>query len=211
MAARTDDARTEILRLGGRNGEQQYAQLMRAAEAYDAGRDGEAVKTLQPLRDQLPEAAAVRELLGLSLYREGRYGAAAEELEDFAKITGSIDQVPVLMDCYRAQRHWKKVAERFQKLQTSSPPPSGALATEGRIVAAGALADQGKLDEALTLLRRKDDEVKRPKEHHLRLWYALADLEERAGDLPRARALFDRIVRAEPRFADAASRRAALG
>jgi tetratricopeptide (TPR) repeat protein len=209
MAPATDDARAEILRLGGKNGEKQYTQLMRAAEAYDAGRDGEVVKTLRPLRDQLPDAASVRELLGLALYREGRYGAAVEELEAFTTMTGSADQLPVLMDCERAQRHWNKVAERFDQLQSAAP--SSALATEGRIVAAGSLADQGKLDEALTLLRRKADDVKRPKEHHLRLWYALADLEERAGNLPRARTLFDRIVRADPRFADAGARRAALG
>jgi tetratricopeptide (TPR) repeat protein len=210
MAPATDDVRAEILRFGGRDGEKHYDRLMRAAEAYDAGRDRDAVKTLERLRDQLPDAPSVRELLGLALYREGRYGAAAKELEDFTAMTGSIDQLPVLMDCYRAQRHWKKVEQRFAQLQHASPPPSGALATEGRIVAAGALADQGKLDDALNLLRRKADDVKRPKDHHLRLWYALADLEERAGDLPRARTLFDRIVRADPRFADAAARRAAL-
>ena len=52
--------------------------------------------------------------------------------------------------------------------------------------------------------------VKRPRRHHIRLWYALADLYERAGDTPRARELFGRIVAAEPDFADAAERLAAL-
>ncbi len=47
--------------------------------------------------------------------------------------------------------------------------------------------------------------------HHLRLWYALADLEERAGNIPRARMLFDRIRRHEAGFADVAERLAALG
>jgi tetratricopeptide (TPR) repeat protein len=209
MAARSEDARAEILRLGGKDGQKQYDGLLRAAEAYDAGRDREAVKILQPLRDQLPDASSVLELLGLALYREGRYAAAAKVLEDFTRLTGSVDQLPVLMDCYRAQRRWRQVDVRFQALQAASPP--SALATEGRIVAAGALADQGKLDEALTLLRRKADDMRRPKEHHLRLWYALADLEERAGNLPQARTLFDRIVKHDPRFADATTRRAALG
>ena len=48
-------------------------------------------------------------------------------------------------------------------------------------------------------------------EHHLRLWYALADLYERAGDLPRARELFDRVREHDAAFADVAERLAALG
>ncbi|CAB4798885.1 unannotated protein [freshwater metagenome] len=46
--------------------------------------------------------------------------------------------------------------------------------------------------------------------HHLRLWYALADLEERAGNIPAARARFDRIRQHDAGFADVAERLAAL-
>jgi hypothetical protein len=46
--------------------------------------------------------------------------------------------------------------------------------------------------------------------HHARLWYALADLYERAGDAPKARDLFSRVVAAQPDLADAAERLAAL-
>ena len=53
-------------------------------------------------------------------------------------------------------------------------------------------------------------QVKRPKAHHIRLWYALADLYERAGDTPKARELFKKVVANEPDFADAAERAAAL-
>ena len=42
--------------------------------------------------------------------------------------------------------------------------------------------------------------------HHARLWYALADLYERAGDAPKARELFGRVVAVEPGLADAAER-----
>jgi hypothetical protein len=38
------------------------------------------------------------------------------------------------------------------------------------------------------------------------MWYALADLYERAGDMVRSRQLFERIVDADPGFADAAAR-----
>jgi hypothetical protein len=61
------------------------------------------------------------------------------------------------------------------------------------------------------VLRRRAEPVRDPKEHHLRLWYALADLEERAGNVPRARELFDRVRRADPQYVDVAERWAALG
>jgi MFS family permease len=79
------------------------------------------------------------------------------------------------------------------------------------IFAAGALADQGKLAEAIALLEKRSGEVRRVQEHHLRAWYALADLKERAGDLPGARSLFERVRTQDPQFADVAERLAALG
>ena len=82
--------------------------------------------------------------------------------------------------------------------------------TEGRIVAAGALADQGKLEQAIKLLERAPGTPKRILPHHLRLWYSLADLHERAGDIPAARALFRKISAQDPSFVDVAERLAAL-
>ena len=78
-------------------------------------------------------------------------------------------------------------------------------------MAAGALADQGRTDEAIALLEHGRLTAKRPREHHLRLWYALADLYERAGDMPRARELFRRITEHERDFADSAERLSGLG
>ncbi len=144
----------------------------------------------------------------MTQYRIGNYRAAAKELEAFVELTGSVEQHPVLMDCYRAQHRWARVDEFWQELAEASP--SAELVTEGRIVAAGALADQGRLQDAIELLARKARSVKRPREHHLRLWYALADLEERAGDHARARALFERIAAHDAGFADVRSRRRSL-
>ena len=95
------------------------------------------------------------------------------------------------MDCWRAQRRFDKVEELWTELAQSSP--SGALVTEGRIVLAGAYADAGRLQLAIETLARRADDVKRVEEFHLRLWYALADLYERAGEIPRAREFFGRV------------------
>ena len=85
----------------------------------------------------------MRELLGLVHYRLGQYPAATRELLAFADLTGSVEQHPVLMDCWRAQRRYDKVEELWEELAQSSP--SGALVTEGRIVLAGAQADSGRV------------------------------------------------------------------
>ena len=74
-------------------------ELARAAEAVNAGHERDAARILRPLRDAYPDAAAVRELLGLVHYRLGQYPAAAKELGAFADLTGSVEQHPVLMDC----------------------------------------------------------------------------------------------------------------
>ena len=68
----------------------------------------------------------------------------------------------------------------------------------------GRLAGRPRQDlaGAIQLLEQGWRFPKRPKVHHLRRAYALADLYERAGDVGRARELFGRIRAADPSFAD---------
>ena len=47
---------------------------------------------------------------------------------------------------------------------------------------------------------------KKTRDHHLRSLYALADLRERAGEVPAARTLFRRIQVVAPDFADVSER-----
>jgi hypothetical protein len=205
---RSTEAADELARIAGRDATRAQDQLAKAAEAYTAGRERDAARLLRPLRDAYPDAAAVRELLGLVHYRLGQYPAASKELTAFADLTGSVEQHPVLMDCWRAQHRYRKVDELWRELANASP--SAALVTEGRIVLAGSLADDGRLDEAIATLERRGADAKRVQDHHLRLWYALADLYERAGEVPRARELFERVARHDPAFADVAERLAAI-
>jgi len=151
----------------------------------------------------------VRELLGLIRYRQGRWRPAIKELEAYGQLTGAVDQNAVLADRYPAIGDHDRVAALWEELRAVSP---GAEAvTEGRIVAAGSLADQGRLTDAIALLARGWRWPQRPAMHHLRRAYALADLYERAGDLPAARELFTRVASHEPDLGDAAVRAASLG
>lgn len=206
---RTSEAGDELARIAGRGAKHAQTDLAKAAEAFTAGRERDAARILRPLRDAYPDAGSVRELLGLSQYRLGQYAAATKELEAFVEITNSVEQHPVLMDCARALGKHRRVDELWEELAAASP--SGALVTEGRIVYAGSLADQGRLTEAISTLDRRVGQPNRVQEHHVRVWYALADLYERAGDLPKARDLFLRIRNYDAGFADAAERLATLG
>jgi tetratricopeptide (TPR) repeat protein len=198
----------ELRRVAGRGASRALQDLERAADAFNAGHEREALRILRPLREAYPDVAAIRELLGLCHYRLGQFPAAARELGTFADLTGSVDQHPVLMDCARSQKRYPRVESLWDELSAASP--GGALVTEGRIVLAGSLADRGRLREAIALLERRANGVQRPADHHLRLWYALGDLFERSGDLPRARELFDRVRRRDATFADVAERLVAL-
>ncbi len=145
---------------------------------------------------------------GLAHYRLGNYAAAAKELDAFVELTDSVEQHPVLMDAMRAMGKYRRVDVLWEELAAASP--SSALVTEGRIVLAGTLADRGKVRDAIAVLDRRGADARRVQEHHLRLWYALADLYERAGEIPKARELFLRIRKHDAGFADVAERLAAL-
>ena len=205
---KTTEATDELARLAGRDARRALEQLARAADAYTAGRERDAMRLLRPLRDAYPDAGAVRELLGLCHYRIGQYQAAAKELDAFVALTDAVEQHPVLMDCARALGKYRRVDELWEELAAASP--SGALITEGRIVLAGSRADRGRLREAIATLERRAAEPPHVQEHHLRSWYALADLYERAGEIPTARTLFLRVRRHDAAFADVAERLAAL-
>ena len=53
--------------------------------------------------------------------------------------------------------------------------------------------------------------LRNPSNRHVRQWYLLADLYERAGDLPRAREFFERVLRVDREAYDVTERLIGLG
>jgi tetratricopeptide (TPR) repeat protein len=184
-------------------------KLADAVRSFERDHFDEARQLLQPVADEAPTAPSVRELLGLTYYRLGRWRQAVRELEAFAELSSSTSSAPMLADAYRALGNHTRVQELWEEIRSVSEDP--AVVAEGRIVAAGSLADQGRLADAIALLEKGRLSAKRPEDHHLRLWYALADLYERAGEVPRARDLFERVARHDPTLVDVVARRQALG
>jgi tetratricopeptide (TPR) repeat protein len=184
-------------------------RLTSAADALDRGRYADARRMVQPVLRDLPDLAFGHEIAGLALYRLGQWRKAAAELEMSRELAATVQHNAVLMDCYRAMRRYHEVEQLWKELREASPEP--ALMAEGRIVAAGALADQNDLAGALKVMQKATEVPKKPKEHHLRQWYVLADLYDRSGDVIKARRYFSLVAGVDREFADVADRLRSLG
>jgi tetratricopeptide (TPR) repeat protein len=210
LASLPDAVLTELIEaVGSRRGERAAVQLATAKEHFERDRFRDARSMLAELAEVAPGASAVRELLGLSLYRLGRFAEAARELETYGDLTGANDELHVLADCHRALKHHSRVDELWEELAAASPSADSVM--EGRIVRAGSLADRGQTAEAIAFLEEATTKpVKRLQARHLRLWYALGDLYDRAGEVNRARSLFKRVASEDNNFADVRDRIEAL-
>jgi tetratricopeptide (TPR) repeat protein len=191
--------------------EKMVATLTRAAEAYDRKRFDEALRLGRIVADATPGVAPVRELTGLAAYRAERWSMAKIHLKAYFTITGDPQHLPLVMDCDRANHRYRAVEKDFALLEAGEP--TAEVLVEGRIVMASALADQQNYAEAIALLTRAGatKQLRNPSYRHVRLWYALADVFDRAGDVVSARELFARVVIAEPDAYDAAARLGELG
>lgn len=185
--------------------------LTRAAEAYDRKRYEEALRLGRIVADATPGVAAVRELTGLAAYRAERWAMAKIHLRAYFVISEDPEHLPLVMDADRANHRYRAVEKTFDELLDHEP--SAEVLAEGRIVMASTWADQQRYDEAIELLTKAGaaKQLRNPSYRHVRLWYALADVYDRAGDTTAAREMFSRIVIAEPEAYDAVDRLAELG
>ncbi len=184
-------------------------RLATAADALDRGRFDDARRMVQPVLRELPNMAFGHEIAGLAFYRTGQWRKAAAELELARQLDRTLNHHAVLADCYRALKRYDLVEQLWLELREGSPGP--ALMAEGRIVAAGAMADRGNLKGALKLMERAGEVPKKVREHHLRQWYVLGDLHDRSGDIIKARRFFGMIAELDSDFADVTDRLRGLG
>ncbi|MGB0113702.1 MAG: hypothetical protein WBP59_10815 [Ilumatobacteraceae bacterium] len=195
--------------LGQQRGARLTERLAQASEALDRERFQEAQRIAQSIAKEAPSVAAAHELSGLANYRLGRYKQAASSLEVAQELHENPELLPVIADCYRAQRRWAAGERTWQAIKAASP--SHEIMAEGRIVAAGALADQDDLRGAIELMEPATKRPKAVREFHLRQWYVLGDLYDRVGDPIAARRWFGMIAEFDSDFADVESRLRGLG
>ncbi len=179
-----------------------------AAIAYEKDRYGDAVKYLNEVLKIDSENLDAMELLGLCYYRQGNWVQAIDILEEFTQKSGSLNQLPVVADCFRGLGYINQVKRIYKRL--SSSRASKEVIAEGRIIMASALGDQERYSQAIEIFSKLPKTSKSPSESLLRQWYVLADLYEKSGDIPRARDLFTKIANHDPELADVAERAVAL-
>jgi tetratricopeptide (TPR) repeat protein len=151
----------------------------------------------------------VHEVVGLAAYRLGRWKQAVAALESAQALHPTVELLPVLADGYRALRRWEDVDRVWADVRASSPAQE--ILAEARIVAAGADADRGDLQAALRTMAKAKQMPRRVRDHHLRQWYMLGDLYDRAGDPLEATHWFELVARHDAEFVDVADRLRALG
>jgi tetratricopeptide (TPR) repeat protein len=175
-------------------------ELNMAIKFYE---DDDYSKALKVLRS-LPKSLETAELIGLCYYRQGYWLLAIKELELFEESSGTGEELPTIADCYRALGNFDKVMSIWDKIRTKGVEKE--IYYEARLVVAGALADQDRLDEAIDLLLPGEKFIKNPKLRHLRTWYMLGDLYERKGNYVKAKTYFSRVFQFDPQLADVKER-----
>lgn len=180
------------------------ALVASALEAYAADEYLKAATILEQVKQISSRSGRVRETLGLAYYHADHWQEAARELLAARRMTGSSAQNHVIADAYRALGRPERSLEICDEVRRDAVDPE--VWAEVTIVAASALADQGKLEQALARLTRAELEPKAVEPHHLRLWYVRADLLERMGRRADAKRGWDRIMAEDPAFFDVAER-----
>ena len=189
---------------------QAAARLERAVQLLERGDARGAAAEARKAKAFAPRSASVREVLGMALYEQGSWREALSELQTYRRISGRADQNHLIADADRALGRPERAVPLAEEALAARGVPIEARA-EAVIVAASALADMGRFDQALGLLRRvrTRDDVARPEV--IRVWYVIADVLQRAGRPREAAEQFRKIMRHDPGAYDVAERIAQLG
>ena len=190
--------------------DQAIARLERAVELLGRGDSKGAASEAAKAKALAPRSAAVREVLGMALYGQERWQEALAEMQTYRRMSGRADQNHIIADCHRGLGHPERAVPLAEEALAARGVPLAAKA-EAVIVAASALADMRRFDQALGLLRRVKtrDEVAGPEV--LRVWYVIGSVLENAGRPQDAAREFGKILRHDPSAFDVAERLARLG
>jgi tetratricopeptide (TPR) repeat protein len=117
--------------------------------------------------------AAVREAVGLAAYRAGEWQTAIGELRTYHRMSGRQTHLAVLADCERALGRPERAIDLFRGADRDALAPAEAV--ELLIVAAGARADLGQKDAAVSMLQVRELAAPADEPWAPRLRYAYAD------------------------------------
>jgi tetratricopeptide (TPR) repeat protein len=171
--------------------------LQTAAAAFAAAKHGKARHLLEEAKELSPRTATIRELLGLSAYRLGRWDQALRELRTFRRLTGEVTHMPVEMDVLRALDRPADVEATWHSFRRIGGERD--TEREARVVYASFLLDQGRDREAWEVSDPKRMSPS-PRDSELRVWFVAARAAARLGDFRTARRLYETLQSAAPGF-----------
>lgn len=171
--------------------------LQTAAAAFAAGKHGKARHLLEEAKELSPRTATIRELLGLSAYRLGRWDQALRELRTFRRLTGETTHMPVEMDALRALDRPADVEATWHSFRRIGGERD--TEREARVVYGSFLLDQGRDREAWEVTDPKRMSPS-PQDSELRVWFVAARAAARLGDFRTARRLYEALQSAAPGF-----------
>ena len=146
--------------------------LVAAGELIDADPEA-ALSHARAARARSGRIAAVREALGIAAYHCGNWSQALAELRAARRMGSKSPLLPLIADCERGLGRPERAIELARGPEAAQL--IGDDADELRIVAAGARADLGQLEQALTVLSTPQLDPNRTGSTAARLFYAYAE------------------------------------
>ncbi len=125
--------------------------------------------------------AVVRETIGITAYTVGDYPLALRELMTFRRISGSNDQLPIMVDCERGMGRPDRALELGRSVDRNGLEPS--IRVNLAIAMSGARLDRGETELALAELQIAELNPQKVFDYSPVLFWAYADVLE---DLKRA-------------------------
>jgi hypothetical protein len=181
----------------GERGRQAIAHLEEAVAAFVGGRYGRALQQAELGKESAPRDPTMREVIGLSAYRLGRWEQALAELRTFRRLAGDTTHLPVEMDVLRALERDQDVEVAWALLRRLGGERT--TMNEARVVYGSFLLDRNRARDAWEVTRppRIGGEAD---ESELRVWYVASRAAARIGDLATARRLYEVIQAEDPAF-----------
>jgi tetratricopeptide (TPR) repeat protein len=166
------DIRRELSTLDRATADAVARHLVAAGELIDEDPEA-ALSHARAARARASRIAVVREAVGIAAYQCGDWAQALAELRAARRMGSKSSLLALIADCERGLGRPERAIELARGPEAAQL--SGDDADELRIVAAGARADLGQTEQALTVLSTPQLEPGRTGATAARLYYAYAD------------------------------------
>lgn len=166
------EVRRELSTLDRATADAVARHLVTAGELLDEDPQ-QALEHARAARARASRIAGIREAVGIAAYRCGDWAQALSELRAARRMGSKSPLLALIADCERGMGRPQRAIDLARSPEAAEL--DGDDADELRIVAAGARADLGQLEQALTLLSTPHLDPTRTGSMAARLFYAYAD------------------------------------